>query len=105
MDFLGSTTDWPGLAMKMNQLSLLPFLGFLYCLSKIKDGPNLRGFYLYLGFVAIAIPAGIYCKTILGTSMANVDYIHGTYDSTLGLETTHKSKLSPCFSTTTCQMP
>eukprot|EP00878_Enallax_costatus_P026935 GHUV01028950.1.p1 GENE.GHUV01028950.1~~GHUV01028950.1.p1 ORF type:complete len:196 (+),score=55.56 GHUV01028950.1:591-1178(+) len=45
----------------------------------------IHGWYLYIVFIAVAIPAGIYCKTQLGTSMANVDWIHGPCELLLTL--------------------
>jgi hypothetical protein len=71
--------DWLGWAGRLNQASLLPFLAFLWTLRHIPDAPKrtVLGWHLYLLFVAVAIPAGIYSKTQLGTSMANVDWIHG----------------------------
>lgn len=41
------------------------------------------GFYFLLVFVGATIPAGIYCKTVYGTSLANVDWIHGSAESLL----------------------
>lgn len=74
-----SHVDWLAWAGRLNQASLLPFLAFLWTLRRIPDAPKrtVLGWHLYLLFVAVAVPAGIYSKTQLGTSMANVDWIHG----------------------------
>ncbi|MGK7912765.1 MAG: DUF3593 domain-containing protein [Synechococcus sp.] len=60
-------------------LSLFPYLLFLYFLSKTPTTPRLAlvGFYLLLVFVAVTIPAGIYSELHYGTSLANVDWLHG----------------------------
>lgn len=60
-------------------ISLFPYLGFLWFLTKSKKVPKLAlmGFYLLLLFVAITIPAGIYAETHYQTSLANVDWLHG----------------------------
>uniref|UniRef100_A0A383VKK3 Uncharacterized protein n=1 Tax=Tetradesmus obliquus TaxID=3088 RepID=A0A383VKK3_TETOB len=77
--------DWMAWAGRLNQASLLPFLAFLWTLRRIPDAPRrtVLGWHLYLLFVAAAIPAGIYCKTQLGTSMANVDWIHAPCEALL----------------------
>ncbi len=68
-------------------LSLLPYLLFLYFLSKTPSTPRLAlvGFYLLLVFVAITIPAGIYSKVHYGKSLANVDWLHGGAETFLTL--------------------
>jgi heme A synthase len=60
-------------------LSLFPYLGFLWFLTKSEQTPRLAlwGFYMLLVFVAITIPAGAYTQFVLGESLANVDPIHG----------------------------
>jgi hypothetical protein len=60
-------------------LSLLPYLGFLWFLSRSQQTPRLAliGFYMTLVFVAITIPAGIYAQTAYGEMLANVDWLHG----------------------------
>ncbi|BAQ63831.1 DUF3593 domain-containing protein [Geminocystis sp. NIES-3709] len=60
-------------------VSLFPYLGFLWFLTKSQKMPKLAlmGFYLLLLFVAITIPAGIYAETHFHTSLANVDWLHG----------------------------
>lgn len=35
------------------------------------------GFYFLLVFVGVSIPAGIIAKLKYGTSLSNVDYLHG----------------------------
>jgi hypothetical protein len=60
-------------------LSLFPYLGFLWFMTKSQQTPRLAlwGFYMLLVFVAITIPAGLYTQKVLGLSLANVDAIHG----------------------------
>jgi len=60
-------------------VSLFPYLGFLYFLSRNPNTPRLAliGFYGTLVFVAVTIPAGIYAQRVYGTSLANVDALHG----------------------------
>ncbi len=60
-------------------LSLFPYLGFLWFLTKSEQTPRLAlwGFYLLLVFVAVTIPAGAYTQFVLGETLANVDPIHG----------------------------
>jgi hypothetical protein len=60
-------------------LSLFPYLGFLWFLSRSQQMPRLAlyGFYGTLVFVAITIPAGIYAQIHYGESLANVDWLHG----------------------------
>lgn len=60
-------------------LSLFPYLGFLWFLTRTPKMPRLAliGFYVLLIFVAITIPAGIYAKVHYGKELANVDWLHG----------------------------
>jgi hypothetical protein len=60
-------------------LSLFPYLGFLWFLTRSKQTPRLAliGFYGTLVFVAITIPAGIYAQAAYDQSLANVDWLHG----------------------------
>jgi hypothetical protein len=60
-------------------LSLFPYLGFLWFLTRSGQTPRLAlaGFYTLLVFVAITIPAGIYAKVHYGDILANVDWLHG----------------------------
>ncbi len=66
-------------------LSLFPYLAFLWFLTKSAQVPKLAlwGFYGTLVFVAVTIPAGIYALTVYGTSLANVDFLHGSAESFL----------------------
>lgn len=61
-------------------VSLFPYLGFLYFLTRSRQTPRLAlvGFYGLLVFVAVTIPAGIYAKTVYSAELANVDWLHGT---------------------------
>ncbi|KAK1565013.1 hypothetical protein Q3G72_016794 [Acer saccharum] len=45
-------------------LSLFPYMGFLYFISRSKSTPKLTlfGFYFLLAFVGAAVPAGLYAK-------------------------------------------
>jgi len=60
-------------------LSLFPYLGFLWFLTRSGQTPRLAliGFYMTLLFVAVTIPVGIYAQTVYGQSLANVDLLHG----------------------------
>ncbi len=60
-------------------LSLFPYLGFLWFLTRSKLTPPLAlvGFYMTLVFVGVTIPAGIYAKVHYGQELANVDWLHG----------------------------
>jgi hypothetical protein len=60
-------------------ISLFPYLGFLYFLTKSSQMPRLAliGFYFLLVFVAVTIPAGIYARVVYGESLANIDWLHG----------------------------
>ena len=60
-------------------LSLFPYLGFLWFLTRTPKMPRLAviGFYVLLVFVAITIPAGLYAKSYYGEELANVDWLHG----------------------------
>ena len=68
-------------------LSLFPYLGFLWFLTKSKQTPRLAlvGFYVLLVFVAVTIPAGIYAKQAYGAELANVDWLHGSAELFLTL--------------------
>ena len=61
-------------------LSLFPYLGFLWFLTRSGKTPRLAliGFYVLLVFVAVTIPAGIYAKVHYGEPLANVDWLHGS---------------------------
>ncbi|HBE58850.1 MAG TPA: DUF3593 domain-containing protein, partial [Cyanobacteria bacterium UBA11366] len=60
-------------------LSLFPYLGFLWFLTRSGQTPRLAliGFYMTLVFVAVTIPAGIYAKVAYQQDLANVDWLHG----------------------------
>jgi hypothetical protein len=60
-------------------LSLFPYLGFLWFLTRSRQVPRLAliGFYMTLVFVAVTIPAGIYAQVVYGEALANVDFLHG----------------------------
>ncbi len=68
-------------------MSLFPYLGFLWFMTKSGKTPRLAliGFYLLLLFVAITIPAGIYAKVNFNAELANVDWLHGGAESFLTL--------------------
>jgi heme A synthase len=68
-------------------LSLFPYLGFLWCLSRSKQAPRLAeiGFYLTLLFVAVTIPAGLWALKHYGQPLANVDFLHGGAEAFLTL--------------------
>jgi hypothetical protein len=68
-------------------LSLFPYLGFLWFMTKKNNTPKiaLMGFYLTLLFVAVTIPAGIYAQFVLHQSLANIDWIHGSAEAFLTL--------------------
>lgn len=61
-------------------VSLFPYLGFLYFLTRSGQTPRLAliGFYVLLIFVAVTIPAGLYAQQVYGTELANVDWLHGS---------------------------
>ncbi|XP_074317571.1 uncharacterized protein LOC141653640 [Silene latifolia] len=79
--------DSQSIASQLFALSLFPYLGFLYFLTKSKNVPKLTlfGFYFLLAFVGATIPAGIYAKVHYGTSLSNVDWLHGGAESLLTL--------------------
>jgi len=67
--------------------SLFPYLAFLYYTEKTKQTPRMVyvGFCTLLIFVFVTIPAGLYAKDVYGTSLANVDWLHGPAESFLTL--------------------
>lgn len=87
MDLWAAEVDSPAIATQLSALSLIPYLGFLYFITKSKSAPTLTllGFYFLLAFVAAAIPAGIYAKVHYVKSLANVDWLHGGAESLLML--------------------
>jgi hypothetical protein len=91
-------------------LSLIPYLIFLFFLTRIPEIPRLAlwGFYALLVFVAVTIPAGLYALNHYGTSLANVDPLHGGAEAFLtisnflvalgfkqGIEKIQNKKLDP----------
>jgi hypothetical protein len=68
-------------------ISLFPYLGFLWFITRSGKTPRLAliGFYVLLIFVAVTIPAGIYAKIHYGQSLANVDWLHGSAEFFLTL--------------------
>jgi hypothetical protein len=60
-------------------LSLFPYLGFLWFITRSGKMPRLAlyGFYGTLVFVGVTIPVGIYSQVHYGKSLANVDWLHG----------------------------
>lgn len=77
---VGFSDQGQNLAGIFFQASLLPYLAFLYFLSfranRINNIGNF-GFQFILLFVVSTIPAGIISKLTYGTSLANVDWLHG----------------------------
>lgn len=68
-------------------VSLFPYLGFLYFLTRSRQTPRLAliGFYVLLVFVAVTIPAGLYAQKAFGAELADVDWLHGSAEAFLGL--------------------
>lgn len=68
-------------------LSLFPYLGFLWFMTRTQDTPKMAlfGFYALLVFVAVTIPAGLYANVILQEELANIDWLHGGAESFLTL--------------------
>ncbi|WP_295621598.1 DUF3593 domain-containing protein [Chamaesiphon sp. GL140_3_metabinner_50] len=60
-------------------VSLFPYLGFLWFMTKKIETPKIAliGFYLTLVFVAVTIPIGAYAQLVLHKSLADVDLLHG----------------------------
>ena len=89
-DLLAFTDQGQNLAGTFFQASLLPYLVFLYFLgfrgNRISDLGNF-GFQFILFFVLTTIPSGIISKSVYGTSLANVDYLHGGAELLLTLST------------------
>ncbi|CAN0840997.1 hypothetical protein LINGRAHAP2_LOCUS3046, partial [Linum grandiflorum] len=73
--------DSQSIAYQLFALSLLPYIGFLYFITKSKTAPPLTlfGFYFLLVFV------GATKKLQYGTSLSNVDWLHGGVESLLTL--------------------
>jgi heme A synthase len=68
-------------------ISLFPYLGFLWFMTRSRQTPPLAliGFYVLLVFVFVTIPAGIYAQVHYGKSLANVDWLHGSAEFFLTL--------------------
>lgn len=68
-------------------LSLFPYLGFLWFLTRSGQTPRLAliGFYMTLVFVAVTIPVGIYAQVVYHETLANVDVLHGGAEAFLTL--------------------
>ena len=68
-------------------LSLFPYLGFLWFLTRSGQAPRLAlvGFYGTLVFVCVTIPAGIYAQQVYGEALANIDWLHGSAEVFLTL--------------------
>ena len=66
-------------------ISLFPYLGFLWFMTRSGQMPRLAliGFYFLLVFVAVTIPAGIYAQVHYGDQLANIDWLHGSAESFL----------------------
>ncbi|KAG2680908.1 hypothetical protein I3843_11G120500 [Carya illinoinensis] len=73
--------DSESIASQLFAFSLFPYLGFLYFITKSKSSPKLTlfGFYFLLAFV------GATTKVHYGTSLSNVDWLHGGAESLLTL--------------------
>jgi hypothetical protein len=68
-------------------ISLFPYLGFLFFLTRSQQTPRLAliGFYVLLIFVAVTIPAGLYAQAAYGDELANVDWLHGSAELFLSI--------------------
>ncbi|MEA5509440.1 DUF3593 domain-containing protein [Crocosphaera sp. UHCC 0190] len=68
-------------------VSLFPYLGFLWFLTRCQETPKLAliGFYVLLIFVGVTIPAGIYARIHYGEALANIDWLHGSAESWLSI--------------------
>ncbi|KAL1326451.1 uncharacterized protein LOC107630726 isoform X2 [Arachis ipaensis] len=73
--------DSQSIASQLFAFSLFPYIAFLYFITKSKTSPNLTlfGFYFLLAFV------GATTKVQYGTSLSNVDWLHGGAESLLTL--------------------
>lgn len=89
-NLLAFTDQGQNLAGTFFQASLLPYLAFLYLLAfrgnRITELGNF-GFQFILFFVLTTIPSGIISKSVYGTSLANVDYLHGGAELLLTIST------------------
>ena len=80
-------TSAPMPCARLQVLSLLPYLGFLWWASKVEAFPRLalRGFQLTLLFVAVTIAAAIVAQVRFGALLADVDPLHGGAEAFLTL--------------------
>ncbi|GFP79328.1 hypothetical protein PHJA_000076300 [Phtheirospermum japonicum] len=74
-DSWAQNVDYSVITSQLSAISLIPYMGFLYFITKSNSAPRLTlfEFYFLLAFVAAAIPAGIYAKKHYVKSLANVD--------------------------------
>ncbi|CAM9827915.1 unnamed protein product [Choristocarpus tenellus] len=80
------TTVTSDLSAEIFQASLLPYLSFLFFLSRPESQTPKGGTFAFaflLVFVVATIPAGILAKVQYGEILANVDYLHGLAESFL----------------------
>ncbi|KAK4349689.1 hypothetical protein RND71_032444 [Anisodus tanguticus] len=79
--------DSQSIASQLFAFSLFPYVGFLYFITKSKTAPKLTlfGFYFLLAFVGATKPQGPVCLVHYGTSLSNVDWLHGGGESLLTL--------------------
>jgi hypothetical protein len=82
---VGGVSGSDALAGGLFAVSLFPYLAFLYYCFKTKQTPRLVsvGFATLLIFVFVTAPAGIYAQKVYGTSLSNVDWLHGSAESFL----------------------
>ncbi|KAJ9555828.1 hypothetical protein OSB04_010442 [Centaurea solstitialis] len=75
------TIDSQSIASQLFAFSLFPYIGFLYFITRSNSAPKLTlfGFYFLLAFV------GATTKVQYGTSLSNVDWLHGGAESLLTL--------------------
>ena len=68
-------------------ISLFPYLGFLWFMTRSGKTPPLAliGFYVLLVFVVVTIPAGIYAQVHYHQQLADVDWLHGSAELFLTL--------------------
>lgn len=68
-------------------VSLFPYLGFLWFITRCGQTPKLAliGFYALLVFVAVTIPAGIYAQVVYDAELADIDFLHGGAEAFLTL--------------------
>ncbi|CAI9094283.1 OLC1v1029995C1 [Oldenlandia corymbosa var. corymbosa] len=79
--------DSQSIASQLFAFSLFPYLGFLYYITKSKSAPKLTlfGFYFLLAFVGATSLVFLDSKVHYGTSLSNVDWLHGSAESLLTL--------------------